>query len=146
MYVAHVMAQRSKCVLAQVGCVIATPDNRVNSLSYNGPPKGYPAIGPCTGWCPRAMKSPEERAAGYEDAVEVHAEANAIARADFTQIQGGTIYSTSACCLGCAKLIAGAGLLRLVHVVASEADLRRNPEAVENFLRDAGLDVVRVSG
>jgi dCMP deaminase len=140
---ARIMAQRSKCALTQVGAVVATHDNRVNSSTYNGPPRGMPAEGPCTNWCPRAQKAPDARSADYTDCVAIHAEANALIRADWTQTQGGTLYSTASCCLNCARLIANSGLLRVVHVVASAKDMVRRPHVVEEFLRSAGLDVIR---
>jgi dCMP deaminase len=144
--VAKVMACRSKCVLAQVGAVIVTHDNRINSTCYNGPPMGMDAEGSCTNWCPRAMKPVQDRAPDYTDCISIHAEANALLRADWTEIHGGTIYSTSSCCMSCAKLIANSGLIKVIHIVRDDADLRRNPEGIEQFLQDAGLDAVRLSG
>jgi dCMP deaminase len=40
MGVAKLSAQRSKDPGTQVGCCIATPDNRIASLGYNGLPRG----------------------------------------------------------------------------------------------------------
>ena len=143
MYCAQVIGRRSKCSLAQVGAVVVTSDNRVNSTGYNGPPRGMPAEGPCTDWCPRAMMPPEERARNYTDCPGIHAEANALLRSDWSQAQGGTIYSSAAVCLNCARLIANSGLARVVHCVVTEADRGRHPDMVESFLRDAKMDVIR---
>lgn len=74
-----------------------------------------------------------------------HAEANGLLRSDWTQVQRGTIYSSAATCMPCARLIAAAGLSALVHVVSGEDDERRDPDAVEAYLREAGVTVTRVT-
>lgn len=78
----------------------------------------------------------------YGKCEAIHAEANALVRADFTQIQGGTIYVSHSSCINCAKLVANSGLVRLVHHV-SEADLHRNPDEVEEYLSSSGIEVFR---
>lgn len=139
--VAQVVAYRSRCDRAQVGAVIVTHDNRVAAVSYNGPPRGQRLTGTCTAWCPRARG---DVTASYDECAAVHAEANALLRADFTDIRGGTIYVSSACCRGCAKLVANSGITRVVHVVG-EADAHRDPDAVEAYLRTCGLTVARAN-
>jgi len=140
--VAQVIAYRSRCDRAQVGAVIVTRDNRVAAISYNGPPRGQRLVGTCVNWCPRARG--ENLSPSYDECATVHAEANALLRADFTDIRGGTIYVSSACCRGCAKLIANSGLTRVVHVVGPN-DLHRDPDAVETYLRTCGLTVTRAN-
>ncbi len=140
--VASTIALRSRCSKRQVGAVIVTRDNRVAAVSYNGPPRGAQLNGPCANWCPRAQfgeTSPE-----YANCRSIHAEANALLRADWTEIQGGTIYVSSASCVNCAKLVANSGLRRLVHVVRPE-DHYRDPDTVEELLRECGLSVARSS-
>jgi dCMP deaminase len=123
--------------------VIVTADNRVVSFSYNGPPRGMQVEGPCINWCPRAMTADiASVAADYSTCPAVHAEANAIIRASYDDLAGGTIYVTSAMCINCAKIIANSGLVRVVHVVAAE-DAHRHPDEVEAFLKASGITTAR---
>lgn len=132
---------RSLCDRRQVGAVIVTSDNRVASFSYNGPPKGMQVEGSCINWCPRAKS--QSTSADYSSCPAVHAEANAIIRADYKDIAGGTIYVTSAMCINCAKIIANSGLHKVIHVVGPN-DEYRHPDDVEKFLQDSGLTTARV--
>lgn len=141
MRVALAVELRSRCSRAQVGAVIVTHDNRVVSSSYNGPPRGLEVTGQCDNWCPRAMGD-APLTADYSACESVHAEENAIARADYSMSQGGTIYVTRSTCINCARLIANAGIGRLVHKV-TERDEHRDPEGVEVYLRKIGVEVVR---
>jgi deoxycytidylate deaminase len=86
-----------------------------------------------------------ELSADYAACFTIHAESNALLRADYSQIQGGTIYVSHASCQDCAKLVSNSGLSTLVHVV-SEKDLHRDPDSVEQYLRDTGMKVVRING
>lgn len=137
---AFVVARRSLCIRAQVGAVLVDPDNVVRAASYNGPPAGFEHHGAqCSVWCPRGRG--ESLEPGYDDCPAAHAEANAIARAGRTAA-GGTIYVTSAVCYSCAKLIPGAGITRIVHVVRPE-EAHRHPARTEDFLRKMDVRVVR---
>jgi dCMP deaminase len=139
--VAKTIGRRSQCSRAQVGAVIVTADNRVASTGYNGPARGQDAVGPCTNWCPRAQGKTDV-SANYDACPAIHAEANALLRADWTQIQAGTIYVSHASCINCAKLVANSGLTRLVHFIDDKAE-QRNPDEVEAYLRRAGMHVER---
>jgi dCMP deaminase len=141
MYMSDIIALRSKCSRAQVGCVIVSSDQTVLSASYNGPPPEYPAEGPCTLWCPRA-RGEGGLGSTYDNCPSAHAETNGIARADHSRTHGATAYVSRASCIGCAKALAAAGVTRLVHRV-EEIDAHRNPEATEEFLRKCGVTVVR---
>jgi dCMP deaminase len=138
---AQVVASRSRCDRAQVGAVIVTRDNRVAAVSYNGPPRGQQLTGTCRSWCPRARV--ENLSPSYDECATVHAEANGLLLNEIS-IRGGTIYISSACCRGCAKLIANSGLGRVVHVVGP-GDKHRDPDTVESYLRECGLTVVRAN-
>lgn len=108
--VAQLVAKRGTCERAQVGAVISI-DGRIISSGYVGAPPGAPhcidgtgcEIGPNDG-CVRT----------------VHAEANAIAFAarHGTAVGGATIYCTHSPCRECAKLIASAGIRRVVYIYA----------------------------
>lgn len=121
MDVARLMARRSTCTRAQVGCVVAL-DGRVLTTGYNGAPSGLPH---CDHTC-RCLPSDahhvgvdgelclENRSAGCT--VAVHAEANAIAFAAKNGIAllGSTIYTTLSPCVPCAQLIINAGVRHFV--------------------------------
>jgi dCMP deaminase len=146
------LARRSRCSRDQVGAVIVSADNRVNSASYNGPPPNatdgggpvIPDVGNCSNWCPRAMNPPMEKALDYSDCYTNHAEANALVRADYTQILFGTIYVSSTPCVACAKNVAASGVQRVVYRVDPERP--RDPKAAEWFMRLGKVQVVRLDG
>lgn len=140
---ADAIALRSRCSRAQVGAVIVSHDQRVLSSGYNGPPRGLDVTGPCDQWCPRAMGTGSLDGL-YDDCHAAHAEANAIARADFTQMDGASIYVSTSACKGCAKQLANTGIIRLVYrYVNDKSDGYRNPAVTEAFLKECGIEVVR---
>lgn len=141
MEMACTIANRSRCDRAQVGAVIVTPDNRIASTGYNGPPAGLPVTGNCSGWCPRAMGL-TDLSADYSACESLHAEDNALLRADFTAIKGGAIYVSRAICIICARRIANSGLKTVIHQVTDE-DMHRDPDKVEKYLVDLGFFVAR---
>lgn len=140
--VAQAMAQRSKCVRAQVGCVIVSAEQRVISSGYNGPPAGYPAEGPCTSWCQRAC-GVEAPSPTYDDCPSLHAEINSLIRSDPQALLGATAYVTSSMCKGCAKAIANSGIVRVVHIVNDVLYWYRNNSTTEQFLVECGLEVIQ---
>jgi dCMP deaminase len=141
MKVAVDLGFRSRCVRAQVGAVVVTTDNRVASVGYNGPAAGRKVVGGCDGWCPRAMGL-DDLGTDYSACESIHAETNALLRADFTQIEGGTIYVSHASCINCSRLVANSGIARLVHRV-TDRDAHREPDKVEQYLRESGIEVSR---
>lgn len=139
MSIADAMSRRSRCDLAQVGAVVVTVDQKGNSLSYNGPMAGLQLNGSCRNWCPRASG---ERTNDYSACHAIHAEANAIARADHSAIAGGTIYVSRSTCVNCVRLIGNSGVARIVHRV-TDADIHRDPDGCEEIARSGGLTVIR---
>lgn len=120
--IARAVAGRADCSRAQHGAVIVDEDRRVVSFGYNGAPAGLP--GCLEGACPRGQLAYTDmgaRAGGYDDpaspgyCIAVHAEANAIILAGRRATAGGTIYITGEPCHGCRKLIAAAGITRIVY-------------------------------
>jgi len=77
----------------------------------------------------------------YSKCPAIHAELNALLRADYTQIQGGTLYVTGAVCANCAKVVMGSGVARVVYRVNDGEDYR-NPDAVNAKLEASGLKVI----
>jgi dCMP deaminase len=104
MAIARVVASRSTCDRKHVGAVIAR-DKMILATGYNGSIRG---LAHCDdvghmmedGHCVRT----------------VHAEANAIVQAarNGVRLDAGEIYVTASPCFGCYKLIANAGLRRIV--------------------------------
>lgn len=120
--IATTVALRADCSRRQHGAVIVSHDNRPVSFGYNGAPSGAP--GCLAGACPRGLLTYAELqslAGGYDDpespgfCISVHAEANAIILAGRNACVGSTIYVTGPPCHGCKKLIAAAGIERVVY-------------------------------
>lgn len=89
-------AQRLK-----VGCVIVK-DNRIISIGYNGMPSGWDNV------CETDGKTKDE---------VLHAEANAITKVAMSSesCYNGDIYTTTAPCLECAKLIYQSGISNVFY-------------------------------
>ncbi|EKP95456.1 deoxycytidylate deaminase [Thermaerobacter subterraneus] len=130
MELAEVVARRSTCPRRHVGAVLVR-DRRILATGYNGAPPGFPH---CTeagclmqdGHCVRT----------------IHAEANAILQAALhgVTVKGSTLYTTATPCLHCAKLLIGAGVVRVVY-----RDWYPDPRAVE-FLERAGIPLEPMAG
>lgn len=144
---AATIGQRSRCDRGKIGCVLVSFDNQVVSAAYVGPsPNFAPAVAgaTCSSWCPRGKKTdPSTLDQGWNDCVSCHAEQNAVARADFSRLKGGTGYITGTCCLMCSKLLAASGIKRVVMQVKS-TDAHRHPARTIAFLENAGIEVVTV--
>ena len=142
--IADIISTRSLCSKAKIGCVIVAEDQTVISCSYNGPPPGYAIDGTdtrCKHWCKRYTSGDND--SSYSTCPSNHAEANAVVRADWSRIKGATAYVTGSCCFTCAKLLAAAGIKRVVHRV-NEHETYRNPKQVETFLCNSGVQVDRI--
>lgn len=140
MSVAEAVGLRSKCDRRRIGACIVSEDNGYVVVGYNGPPASFdaPDGSTCQDWCPRMLNpSPGP---SYEDCVTVHAETNAIAKADRTRIQDGTLYVTSAVCWDCAKVVANSGVARVMMWLEQD-DMHRNPQRSINFLKQCGIEV-----
>jgi dCMP deaminase len=105
MNIARAVATRSTCSRKHVGAVIVR-DKVILSTGYNGSLRGLPhcdEVGHMLedGHCVRT----------------IHAEANAVIQAAThgTRIEGAGIYVTASPCWSCFKMIANAGLMRIVY-------------------------------
>ena len=121
---AFLVARRGTCDRSQVGCVLAVR-NRVVATGYNGSLPG--AL-----HCSEAGHLMD----GTSCVRTVHAEANAVADAARrgVSVEGGSAYLTRIPCVDCAKLIASAGIVRVVAAIAY-----RDPETVLWVFRAAGV-------
>jgi len=140
--IAEVVGRRSKCSLRQVGAVIVSADNSYIVVGYNGPPASWVEADTdsCRDWCPRAAERDQTR--GYDNCVSVHAETNAIAKADRTRIVGGTLYVSSSVCWDCGKVVANSGVSRVLMELDLDRDKHRDPMRTIEFLQSCGLEVL----
>ena len=114
--IAKAVSIRGDCVRRQHGAVVVR-DHKIISTGYNGTPPGDDRSCGKTGQCPRNLDPTSKHGEGsYDLCWATHAEANALLRADWSDLQGSTIYITGAPCPGCAKLIKSAGILRVVSI------------------------------
>jgi dCMP deaminase len=129
MNIAREVATRSTCDRKHVGAVIVR-DKSILATGYNGSIRG---LGHCDdeghlmedGHCVRT----------------VHAEANAIVQAarNGNRIDEGSIYVTASPCWGCFRLIANAGLKKIVF-----GEFYRDPKIFE-VSQKLGIDLVDFS-
>lgn len=141
MTMAHAISKRSRCDSRGIGAAIVSADNAYVVVGYNGPPAGFQVDdgSTCSSWCPRRQNDDQTR--DYDNCVTVHAETNAIAKADRTRIEGGTLYVTSAICWDCGKVVANSGIARVVCRVDWQRDAHRDPQRTMDFLRQCGIKV-----
>jgi dCMP deaminase len=126
----------STCSKRKYFAVVLAPNKRVAGVGYNGSP---PGMGHCDdGYCPRAT---QQSAPGsqYDNCISQHAEAGALLWSDIAVRQGGTIIVNGPPCMGCAKLIASSGVVRIVCRPDSEY---KDFHKVKDFLLSAGIDLV----
>lgn len=112
---AKAVATRADCSRRQVGAVIMRPDRTIVATGYNGGPAGGPSC--LKGECPRggsdvAPGSSYDTGAGA--CIALHAEQNALLRASWDEMQDSTLYCTHQPCDGCARMIAGTPITRVV--------------------------------
>lgn len=116
---AAAVAARADCTRRQVGAVILRPDKTVVATGYNGAPAGQPGC-LTAGACPRGQMTMEQVAAGssYDTGagacIALHAEQNALLRASWDEMQNATLYITDMPCDGCARMITGTPISRVV--------------------------------
>lgn len=131
---ARLVASRSTCLRRRVGAVLIR-DRHILTTGYNGAPRGLPH---CLelGCLREANRVPSgER---HELCRAIHAEANAIIQAALHGVStaGATLYSTTAPCSICARMLVNAGVTRVV----CEEDYP-DPLATD-ILHGAGVEVV----
>lgn len=121
MHMALMMAHRSTCSRAQVGCIIVTQDNqKVLSVGYNGGPKGL--FNEC--------QSLEPGKCGH-----LHAEINALIKANYSDAAPKKAYVTSSPCSACATALINGGIQEVIYY-----SLYRDSTGVR-LLLEAGIKV-----
>lgn len=110
MDIAKMVAKRMSCDRAQIGAVIVSREHRILSTGYGGAPSGWPS-------CDEVGHQFVE-INGKESCIRtVHAEENAIVTAARygVRLNGATLYTTASTCYDCFKMVAQAGILRIVY-------------------------------
>jgi dCMP deaminase len=106
----------STCERRQYVAFVIDPAGRVVGFGYNGSPPGRPHCAEAP--CPR-LHSDVPHGSRYDvgegRCIAVHAEANALLFSTQSR-EGCTLYVNGPPCADCAKLIAAAGIKRVVHV------------------------------
>lgn len=120
---AKAVALRADCSRRKVGAVLMTPNHSIVATGYNGSPPGGPSC--LLGNCPRGRMSKEEvppydaaNPSSYDQGpglcIALHAEQNVILRANWDLMEGSTLYVTDEPCAGCARMIKGTPIERVV--------------------------------
>ena len=115
--IARTVATRADCTRRKVGAVVVR-DRRIVATGYNGGRAGGPSC--LAGECPRGRMSKTEVAPGssYDSGagscIALHAEQNALLYAGIDGAAGSTLYITDDPCDGCARMIRGTGIVRIV--------------------------------
>jgi len=128
MDIARQVATRATCDRKHVGAVLVR-DRTILSTGYNGSIRGLPH-------CDDVGHMMEN---GHCVAT-VHAEANAIIQAakNGVRIDGATIYTTASPCWPCFKLIANAGIVRIVY-----GEFYRD-ERIFEYAQRLGIELVKL--
>lgn len=128
--IARVVATRATCDRKHVGAVIVR-DRYIVATGYNGSAKGAPH-------CDDAGHDMQ----GGSCVRTVHAEINAISQAarHGARLEGCTIYVTCTPCSKCLKVLANAGIVRIVY-----AETYRN-EAASEEAAQLGIVLERLKG
>jgi len=106
-------AKASTCPRQEVGALLVDMDGRIKGHGYNGTVAGGPNL--CGGSA--CLRDTMKIASGTRyDVGCIHAEMNLIINAERRDLIGGTVYLNLEPCIGCAKLLAQAGVERVVCI------------------------------
>ena len=130
MKIAATVASRATCDRKHVGCVVVR-DHTILATGYNGSIAG--------------LEHCDEAGHMMEDGHcvrTIHAENNAIIQAarNGVRIEGGTIYVTASPCWSCFKMIANAGVKRIVF-----GEFYRDPRIFE-FAQRLSIELTQLEG
>ena len=132
MEITEMVATRSTCDRAFVGCTLVNKDNRIVSTGYNGSVAGNPHC--------------DEVGHVLRDGhciATIHAEMNALlyCAKEGISVKGATAYITHFPCLNCAKALIQAGIAKVVY----KHDYRIDDYALELF-RKNNIEVLKFGG
>jgi dCMP deaminase len=137
MAIAEKVATRSTCSSRKVGAVIVV-EKRMVATGYNGAPHG---MAHCTDVGCKLVTVTENGESEEKCDRVLHAEQNAIIQCAMHGVscRGATIYTTARPCRMCAKMIANAGIKRVLY-----CDEPKDREPFE-ILKAAGVEAQRLA-
>ena len=129
--IAKIISEHSTCCRKKVGCVIVK-DRRIISTGYNGTPSGMKHCN--ERFKIKDIESPifMELHHKFATKYEIHAEQNAIAELSKNGVSGVGATTTLAPCSMCSKLIAAAGIKRVVYLYDYDRDMS-GPEFLKEY-------------
>jgi dCMP deaminase len=130
---AYEVAGWSKDTSTKVGAIAVGKARQLVAEGYNGLPRGVRDL-------PERFVRPDKYA------YTVHAEANLVAHAARSVLEGSTVYCTHLCCAQCAGLLINAGVARIVY--DSNTFTNMDPklfEIAQTMFREAGVALIAVS-
>ncbi|UXH76994.1 deoxycytidylate deaminase [Roseateles amylovorans] len=134
MGVALLAGARSKDSRKRNGACIASADNKIVGVGYNGLPRG------CDDNDPAYWSDDDHDPLNSRHSYIVHAEVNAILNCVVLPLTGSTIYTTQYPCPRCVQSIIQVGIQRVVYLEKKSHQIALN-EASAKMLRDARIDV-----
>lgn len=138
MGVALLAAARSKDARKRNGACIASADNKILGVGYNGLPRG------CDDNDPSYWADVDDDPLRSRHSYIVHAEVNAILNCVVLPLTGSTIYATQFPCPRCVQSIIQVGIRRVVYLEQKSHQVAQN-QAADKMLRDAGVDVLSLA-
>jgi len=135
MGVALLAAARSKDGRKRNGACIASADNKILGVGYNGLPRG------CNDEDPGYWADNDADPAQSRHSYIVHAEVNAILNCVALPLTGSTIYATQYPCPRCVQSIIQVGIQRVVFLEKKSHQVALNL-ASDKMLTDAGIEVL----
>lgn len=132
MSISHMIAKRSTCDRAYVGCLLVNKDNRIVSSGYNGSIKGNPH-------CSEIGHTMRD---GHCIAT-IHAEMNALlyCAKEGIKVDGCVCYVTHFPCLNCTKALIQAGISKIYYSNAYRVDEYALELLDKNHIEHIKLDV-----
>lgn len=117
----------------QVGAVAIGQHKQVVETGFNGPPRGVQDL-------------PERRERPAKYLYAAHAEANLVATAARSRLEGSTIYVTHLCCSGCTKSLIQAGVAKVVFGEGKTSMPDEEFEAAKVMFKEAGVELLFMPG
>lgn len=137
MGVALLAAARSKDGRKRNGACIASSDNKILGVGYNGLPRG------CNDEDESYWADEDDNPLRSRHSYIVHAEVNAILNCVVLPLTGSTIYTTQFPCPRCAQSIIQVGIQRVVFLEKKSHHVASNG-ASDKMLLDAGIEILRL--
>jgi dCMP deaminase len=138
MGVALLAAARSKDARKRNGACIASSDNKILGVGYNGLPRG------CDDADPAYWGDDDNDPLNSRHSYIVHAEVNAILNCVTLPLTHSTIYATQFPCPRCAQSIIQVGIRRVVYLEKKSHHHGHNA-ATEKMLGDAGVELLQLA-